>query len=102
MHGYKTPRSLGCPQFSTILLHRVTFVQMLPNPSSINMPKKIEADNEGSIEAIRLSSSEPSPLQEPHPLVDEGKLLRKIDLHVLPILFIVYVAAFIDRRVLSM
>ncbi|KAI1181213.1 MFS general substrate transporter [Nemania sp. FL0916] len=29
--------------------------------------------------------------------VDERKLLRKVDLHVLPILFIVYVAAFIDR-----
>ncbi|KAI1747998.1 MFS general substrate transporter [Xylaria castorea] len=74
---------------------------MLPNLSSINMPQKIEADNEGSIEAIPLSSSEPSsepsPLREPHALVDEGKLLRKIDLHVLPILFIVYVAAFIDR-----
>ncbi|KAI1329851.1 MFS general substrate transporter [Xylariaceae sp. FL0255] len=29
--------------------------------------------------------------------IDDAKLLRKIDLHVLPILFIVYVAAFLDR-----
>lgn len=29
--------------------------------------------------------------------VDESKLLRKIDFRVLPILFIVYVASFIDR-----
>ncbi|KAI0097507.1 putative allantoate permease [Nemania sp. FL0031] len=31
------------------------------------------------------------------PQFDRAKLLRKIDLHVLPILFIIYVAAFIDR-----
>lgn len=30
--------------------------------------------------------------------VDESKLLRKIDFRVLPILFIVYVASFIDRQ----
>ncbi|KAI0973736.1 putative allantoate permease [Xylaria arbuscula] len=31
------------------------------------------------------------------PYIDSNKLLRKVDLHVLPILFIVYGAAFIDR-----
>ncbi|OTA98454.1 hypothetical protein M426DRAFT_258683 [Hypoxylon sp. CI-4A] len=31
------------------------------------------------------------------PHVDEAKLLRKIDLHVMPILFVIYVAAFLDR-----
>ncbi|KAI0518504.1 putative allantoate permease [Xylaria bambusicola] len=31
------------------------------------------------------------------PQFDHGKLLRKIDVHVLPILFAIYVAAFIDR-----
>lgn len=29
--------------------------------------------------------------------VDEGKLLRRIDFHVLPILWVIYVAAFLDR-----
>jgi hypothetical protein len=28
---------------------------------------------------------------------DHAKLMRKIDWHVLPMLFIVYVAAFLDR-----
>jgi hypothetical protein len=31
--------------------------------------------------------------------VDESKLVRKIDLRVLPILFAVYVVAFLDRQV---
>ena len=31
--------------------------------------------------------------------IDEAKLLRKIDLHVLPMLFIIYVIAFLDRLV---
>ncbi|KAI1142729.1 MFS general substrate transporter [Hypoxylon sp. FL0543] len=31
------------------------------------------------------------------PQVDEGKLLRKTDLHVLPILFVIYLIAFLDR-----
>lgn len=31
--------------------------------------------------------------------VDEAKLLRKIDWHVLPILCVVYVVAFLDRQV---
>lgn len=29
--------------------------------------------------------------------IDEDKLLRKTDLHVVPILFLVYLAAFLDR-----
>lgn len=31
--------------------------------------------------------------------IDEAKLVRKIDLRVLPMLFIIYVAAFLDRCV---
>lgn len=34
------------------------------------------------------------PLEPP---IDEAKLLRKIDWHLLPILFAVYVVAFLDR-----
>jgi hypothetical protein len=33
--------------------------------------------------------------------IDEAKLLRKIDLRVLPMLFLIYVAAFLDRCVCS-
>ncbi|KAK5632138.1 hypothetical protein RRF57_007852 [Xylaria bambusicola] len=33
--------------------------------------------------------------------VDEDKLLRKIDFHVLPILWVIYVAAFLDRANIS-
>lgn len=33
----------------------------------------------------------------PEPPIDEAKLLRKIDWHLLPILFAVYVVAFLDR-----
>lgn len=29
--------------------------------------------------------------------IDEAKLLRKIDLHVLPMLVLIYIAAFLDR-----
>ncbi len=43
--------------------------------------------------------SESSPVRGLGPCVDESKLMRKIDFHVLPILFTVYVAAFIDRYV---
>jgi hypothetical protein len=33
----------------------------------------------------------------PPPGVDEVKLLRKIDIRVMPMLFLIYVAAFLDR-----
>jgi hypothetical protein len=29
--------------------------------------------------------------------IDEAKLLRKIDLRVMPMLFLIYLAAFLDR-----
>lgn len=29
--------------------------------------------------------------------VDEGRLLRRIDFRVMPMLFLIYVAAFLDR-----
>jgi hypothetical protein len=38
-----------------------------------------------------------SPEAELASTVDEKKLLRKIDLRVLPMLFMVYVVAFLDR-----
>ncbi|KAI0535554.1 MFS general substrate transporter [Xylaria digitata] len=57
-----------------------------------------ELDVGGPTGANRTSlSSQSSPIRGLGPCVDEDKLLRKVDLHVLPILFTVYVAAFIDR-----
>ena len=38
----------------------------------------------------------PSPAPSPTP-VDEKALIRKMDLKILPMLFLVYVAAFLDR-----
>ena len=35
-----------------------------------------------------------------HPHIDEAKLLRKTDLRVMPMLFVVYIVAFLDRYVL--
>jgi hypothetical protein len=29
--------------------------------------------------------------------IDEGRLLRRIDLRVMPMLFLIYIAAFLDR-----
>lgn len=47
-------------------------------------------------------SSTSSAVDEPvEPPIDEVKLLRKVDRHVLPILFAVYVVAFLDRQVLQ-
>lgn len=40
------------------------------------------------------------PALPPH--VDETKLLRKIDVRVLPILFAVYIVAFLDRQALPL
>lgn len=40
--------------------------------------------------------NEAAPL-ETLPTIDEGALLRKIDLRVIPILFVLYLAAFLDR-----
>jgi hypothetical protein len=40
--------------------------------------------------------SSPLPVTCP-PSIDEKKLMRKIDFRLLPILFIIYVAAFLDR-----
>lgn len=36
-----------------------------------------------------------------HPHIDEAKLLRKTDLRVMPMLFVVYIVAFLDRYVLT-
>ena len=43
-------------------------------------------------DAVEVGSSEKSPSS-----VNEKKLMRKIDLKVLPMLFLIYVAAFLDR-----
>lgn len=59
-----------------------------------------EMDVGGPTKVNRTSfRSQSSQLRGPRPYVDERKLLRKVDLHVLPILFTVYVAAYIDRYV---
>ena len=46
--------------------------------------KELSGSEKGSYEAERLN-------------VDEKKLIRKVDLKVLPILFLIYIAAFLDR-----
>lgn len=52
----------------------------------------------GSSESHDPTQSErvPMPAQS-SPSIDEKVLLRKIDFRVIPILFIIYVAAFLDR-----
>ncbi|KAI0112401.1 putative allantoate permease [Nemania sp. FL0031] len=57
--------------------------------------KEIEPETASS--GVKNSSSSQLSAQETEPQFDHGRLLRKIDLHVLPILFAIYVAAFIDR-----
>ena len=44
-----------------------------------------------------LSSSEKTSHEVGRLRIDEKKLIRKIDLKVLPILFLIYIAAFLDR-----
>lgn len=50
----------------------------------------------GSDNAVSQTSAMGSDSEPP---IDEAKLLRKIDWHLLPILFAVYVVAFLDRQV---
>ncbi|KAI1371991.1 major facilitator superfamily domain-containing protein [Hypoxylon crocopeplum] len=54
----------------------------------------VEVSNDANGNGASSSSHSILPLQQN---VDEGRLLRKIDLHVLPILFLVYIVAFLDR-----
>ncbi|KAK8052475.1 MFS general substrate transporter [Apiospora rasikravindrae] len=55
--------------------------------------------NDGSPPGTAQSPASPEAVTRPDPVlsVHEAKLLRKIDFHVLPILFLVYVVAFLDR-----
>lgn len=72
------------------------------------MPSAIYDEKPASNGGIRGGSFPPGPVKSPTspgttlalssvPSVNEAKLLRKIDFHVLPILFVVYVVAFLDR-----
>jgi hypothetical protein len=58
----------------------------------------VETSNSSGHEKKPSSSPPDSTIEAPvlSP-ADERKLLRKIDLHVLPILFVVYVVSFLDR-----
>ncbi|KAI1827484.1 MFS general substrate transporter [Xylaria intraflava] len=58
--------------------------------------KEMDAGEPTKADRVSLSSQS-SPVQGLGTPVDGDKLLRKVDLRVLPILFTVYVAAFIDR-----
>lgn len=52
----------------------------------------------GLADSHRSASGENMPvLAQSLPSIDEKALLRKIDFRVIPILFIIYVAAFLDR-----
>lgn len=48
-------------------------------------------------DAVEVSGNEKSSSDSYDSYVDEKKLIRKIDLKVLPMLFLIYVAAFLDR-----
>lgn len=49
-------------------------------------------------DAVELGSEKASQdVEGVEGVVDEKKLIRKIDFKVLPILFLIYVAAFLDR-----
>jgi hypothetical protein len=61
---------------------------MSEKPSEKAIATSHESDSE--------SPSSPSPVQCP-PLIDEKALVRKIDMRVIPMLFFIYVAAFLDR-----
>lgn len=58
-----------------------------------------EVEVAGLDEANHRSSESSTVGSPPQSRVDEAKLLRKIDWHLLPILFAVYVVAFLDRQV---
>ena len=49
----------------------------------------------GSLSPVPTSSID----EQASAQIDEVKLVRKIDMHVLPMLFIIYVVAFLDRFV---
>lgn len=67
----------------------------------VDMMSRIETDADAKYG--RESSGAPDDLDSPSPPsqhdppVDEAKLLRKVDWHVLPILFAIYVVSFLDR-----
>lgn len=54
--------------------------------------KDVQTDSEHAVPQTRAMGP------DPEPSIDEAKLLRKIDWHLLPILFAVYVVAFLDRQ----
>lgn len=60
------------------------------------MASSPNSDDQGSNGTEKYSHS---PLPS---TVDEARLLRKIDLKVMPMLFVIYVAAFLDRLVLAL
>lgn len=76
-------------------------IQHLPRPTQPTMSERKEIDVTDLNEATNHGSSDLSPAESSlEPPVDEVKLLRKVDWHLLPILFAVYVVAFLDRQVL--
>lgn len=50
-----------------------------------------------TLDALELEGLENANSPARYPLVNEKALLRRIDFKVLPMLFLVYVAAFLDR-----
>jgi hypothetical protein len=61
--------------------------------SSEKQPEQVVAMSQLESGSEASSSSSPSPT----PPIDEKALVRKIDMRVIPMLFIIYVAAFLDR-----
>lgn len=57
-------------------------------------------DKPGAIELESVAVDEKAAATEVHPPIDlaaEKKLLRKVDLHLIPTLFVLFLMAFLDR-----
>jgi hypothetical protein len=63
---------------------------------SITMQHTIEKHVYGTPELENMAPAV-SPMYVTETDIDEGRLLRRIDFRVMPMLFLIYVAAFLDR-----
>lgn len=60
-----------------------------------------QSESEKTPVAVEKESHTPSDQQLPQPPFDkaaEGRILRKLDMRVLPILWLLYLVCFVDRR----
>jgi hypothetical protein len=57
----------------------------------------LEKPDKGKTEKVEVQKLESGELTRDFPNIDEKKLLRKIDLYIVPILTLLYLLSFIDR-----